>query len=652
MSQSHNPADSQALLQSMLQRLKLQPGREEQAHLHTPGPVTAASTWGQGEESRAASLQNSNNNPVNGFGVATNGVTSQELKISAADTCFDLKSDEKQPQNLGHSSPSQKNKTDGDLGENRVLGQATVSGINNADITSSDKTAGQMASVGNSVSTNVVSSMRQNQDWNQNFTPKAYTWSLKNDTDTREEDNKVSHFGNGGFGAMAQNKDVQLVSSNLITTNNSVRKKTRPSENKTRKWTQKIKERWRDRQGSFAKKGKEETAEQKWEFGPGVLPPDQVPAGENQINLISTSNKDAETNLSSVDNSGFIKTPSEDTEYSNSDRRLRSSSDFDFGLGSFSLLDEIVKDQEWAKFLNPTSANQRQTEEPLSQPKTQINSYDAQSSRMLNKPGGGENQWRFRSSESSSSTVFSMAQISPNAFSPVSMDISGVKLQQDVNRESGQPEPMEDSQHQLGQHLRPPSFIEPANTQLNSSLKSRVSLTRKRHHQPNENRAERLLTEKISDGEEAKREASTSFMSLTRQTGESQHDGIIPLYLTNSPHTPTSPSSSLPPRRGVLKQSISHDSESSMETLTKRRRVEENRRVRFAEEVMTIESPDQDMDSRVSEEDSEDEEEDSVTEREHELEEEVIDEVVPHRRHALPAWIRALKRKNTGRKRR
>lgn len=81
------------------------------------------------------------------------------------------------------------------------------------------------------------------------------------------------------------------------------------------------------------------------------------------------------------------------------------------------------------------------------------------------------------------------------------------------------------------------------------------------------------------------------------------------------------------------------------------RRVEENRRVRFSEQVMTIAPPELELDAADSEEDS-GAEEDSVTEQECEVEQVVTGEVAPARRAALPAWIQALKRRNMGRKNR
>ncbi|XP_035525211.1 uncharacterized protein zgc:113229 isoform X2 [Morone saxatilis] len=673
MSQSRNSTDSQALLQSMLQRLKLQPGREGQTFLHTTLPITAPSTWGQAGETGASNLQKVNNSPVNGFEFGTNGVPSKQLGISAVDGNID-----RGIQQPGHgtevdsgliSFPTQKDNID-DTGEKRVLGQATQPGITStgtgqlfpvkslkhADITSFERTDGERVSFGSSPMTrhtpsdkDAVTSMGQNQDLDRGFTPRVFVWSSKPtdaNVDTGSQGDKVLHMGNGGFGDLAQSKGTQIVQTDQNTTNNSFRRKQRPSENKTRRWTQKIKERWRDRPGSFGKKGKEEDGreDQKSKQGTELL------AAET---LITTSIKEEERTPASLDSSDTRVTPPTHTEDSTNEGRMRSTSDFEFGLGSFSLLEEIVTGQEWAKFLNPnllvTSANQSPSEELKIPP----NPYDSSQS-PVKQQGGVNNQWSFRSTEASPISDFSMAQISPVPLLPVSMDLSEGRQQQ-VPRVADQSEPMEDGQTQsdmqsrdsrLGQRLRPVSFVQPADILNNSVLKSRAHQNRKRQHQS----AKRLQTEKISD---ANRGGSISSLSPTsshvmEESGESGRDNVIPLYTLNSPLPPLSPSSLspfAPAPRGVLKHSISQDSESSVEVVTKRRRVEENRRVRFSESVMTIDPPELDLDATDSEEDS-GADEDSVTEQGCEVEQAVIEEVAPAaRRSALPAWILALKRR-------
>lgn len=148
---------------------------------------------------------------------------------------------------------------------------------------------------------------------------------------------------------------------------------------------------------------------------------------------------------------------------------FRPASDFELGLGSFSLLEEITKGQEWAKFLNPnlstsSTSNQRPTEEPMSQLKNQLNPRNSsQSNGILNQLGSGSNRWSFKTTEPSPAFGFSMAQTSPDTFPPANLDFLGGKWQQ-----ADQSEPMEDGQNhtdmqsgasRLGQQIRPPSFV-------------------------------------------------------------------------------------------------------------------------------------------------------------------------------------------------
>ncbi|XP_032383081.1 uncharacterized protein zgc:113229 isoform X2 [Etheostoma spectabile] len=673
MSQSHNPKDTQALLQSMLQRLKLQPGKESQAYLHTPVPTTTASTWRQDGERAATNIQKVNSSPVNGFEFGSNGIPSKEFGTSAADSNFGLKGGKiQQPggcevdRNL-FSFPSQKDNIDGDTGEDRVLGQATLPGITprgrgqlfpaeslkDADITSFERT--DRVSLGSSAETkhilsnkDAVTSMGQNPDL------QVCKWSLKPaNVDTGSKCNEVLHMKNREFGASAQSKDMQI-----IPTSSSSRRKPRPSENKTKRWTQKIKERWKDRPGSFGKKAKVE--------GGRVMVNDSEQGAEistqKQLltagHLINTPNKEEEGILPSVHSSDRSIAPPTHTEDATNEGKMRLSSDFEFGLGSFSLLEEIVTGQQWAKFINPNqsaySANQRPSELQIPP-----NPHDSgQSYLNLNQQGGVNNQWSLRETEASPDLDLSMAQISPDAFQAVSMDVSEGKQAavRDVHSEADQSEPMEH-----GHTCRPPLFVKPENILDKLALNSRVHLNRKRQHQSAERRDERLQTEKISNGKEAYREGSISSLSLTsnhamEETGESQHDNIKPLYTRNSNPPPLSPSTLFAPApRGVLKHSISQESQSSMGTVTKRRRVEVNRRVRFSEEVVAITPPELDPDATDSEEDS-GAEEDSVIEQECEQEEEEEEQAgtkrveAPTRRPALPAWILALKKWNTGKK--
>lgn len=679
MSQSHNPTtDTQALLQSMLQKLKLQPARESQSCLHTSVPIASPSMWGQDGQRGTSDFQRVNNSPVNGFeskeeiklGFAANGSPSKDF----VDNNLGLKGRKiLQPspsyEDSGFtSSSSQKDNINSNRGENKAVHGITTSDIGqlfpekshkDADVTSFERTG----SSGNSATENHIPSdkdatVAQSQDQPQGFIPRVYTWSLKTtETNTGTQETQVSGVGNGGFGALAQSKDAQIISSGQNTTNSSSRRKLRPSENKTRRWTQKIKEKWRERPGSFGKKEKEEGGKvDQSEHGVQNSPQNQPLATGNVVHL---PNEEGERSLTSPDSSDRRETPVTQSEDGISEETSRPTSDFDFGLGTFSLLDEIVRGQEWAKFLNPTlpatTAHQRPPEDTLDQLKIPQNPYDSSKSPLiLNQHVGGSNAWSLSLSSQSSSPDFSMAQVSPDASVPVSMDITEGKQVQHVHRLADQSEPMEHVQFDqsgLGLQLRPPS-AEPVNIVDNSLLKSRLHINRKRQHQPEERRR----TETTTDGKDTGSMFSPSNHEMD-ETGGSQRHNVTSLFIQNSSPSPSSLSTSSPcspTPRGVLKYSVSQESESSMETLTKRRRVENARHVHFSEQVVTIAPPELDLDTSYSEEDSV-AEDDSLIEDDYEgdrAEAVVLEEVIPARRPVLPAWIRALKRKNTGRKNR
>lgn len=342
MSQSPNSTDSQALLQSMLQRLKLQPGKEGQAQLHTTGPVTAASTWGQGGNRGASSdFQKFSSSP------GTNGIPSKEFRNPAAYSNFSFKFGEQQQGHGGEvdrgfiSFPSQKDNSNGGTGDSMVLGKATQPAITPAGTgqlfpttssneafkdTSFERTETEKWNFGSSaLKRNMPSNpdagqtMGANENQDHGFKPKAYLWSLKTaDVLTGGQDSKVLNVANGEFGAMGESKDVQVSPDSQITTNSSFRRK-QSSENKSRRWTQRLKERWKDRQG---KKGKEEqgrTGDQKTEVSSVFLflhnhEKSEVATCFSQIshpnqvteNLIDATTKDDRT-LHSLDSSGSTK---------------------------------------------------------------------------------------------------------------------------------------------------------------------------------------------------------------------------------------------------------------------------------------------------------------------------------------------------------
>lgn len=782
MSQSYgSTTDTQALLQSMLQRLKLQPGTESLGCLNQPSPTEAVSTWGQNGHTAAPDLQTvgrTNNIPVNGFGAVaaessqTDGSTKEpkeegrgglinnaqkehemkrwdsreEYGIPALDSNFDQPANSpkdregQQPNHGGRtdmgqettafpsspsliSSPSYKDNIDSDRGENGGFGQAVspvvtptgqqlfpAESLKDADVTSLKGTEneihGEKEGNGNSTMEKCIPSenftvkdavinyrdnrasppdtspltsgtlgQSEGQDDTstsvQGFTPRVYDWSLKTtetSPGTGSEEKKMLHLGNGGLGVSAQNNDMETVLASQRTVNGSSEKELKKPvfETKTKRWTHKIKERWQ-RRGSFGKKEKEVEGrtemknEEKVEFSPQSQPE----------NLINMANMEGGKIPDSLDRSGPIDGPPTLSEGCAADSRIRSFSDFEFSLGPFSLMEEILTGQEWAKFLTPglsaISTNQGPSEQPTSQLETTLTPQDSDGGKLSMipyQPAGVNNQWNFSGNESSQVCGFGMAPVSTD-----NMDISEVNHipEQNLQSEDNQSEPMEHSHVQSDMESEESgpkaqeavSIKKPADVLDTLALRSRVLLNRKRVHHSQEKRGESLQAEEgeMRDRKEAETDESKSSprTTTTHETEEVTEDSVLTLYpLKPSLPSPSSCTSPIRAPRGVLKHSISQDSESSllMETVPKKRRVDEARRVRFSEKVVAIPPLELDPDDVDSEEDS-GTEEDSTIEEEDGMEQAAMEEVVaPAPRAALPAWILALKKRKPGRKHR
>lgn len=258
MSQPQSSTDTNVLLQSMLQRLKIQQERVTQAFSHTAlPPAGAASSTGLEGEAGATSFQNTGSSPVNGFGLY-NGTSPKDLRKFGVGKNF--------------SSPNQKHSSDrGASNKDSWFGQITQPGMSPAGTAGSLKDAGVISLDGATAAR--VSSAERTSDAGQSlgqiqdqvFTPKVYSWSLK-PTDERNgtggPEHKVQVVGNEGSEGSAQDKDSRTVLTERNPTNSLSRRTQRPSGNRARRWTQKIKEKWWERQGSFGKKAKEEPREQ------------------------------------------------------------------------------------------------------------------------------------------------------------------------------------------------------------------------------------------------------------------------------------------------------------------------------------------------------------------------------------------------------
>ncbi|XP_077434471.1 uncharacterized protein LOC144059343 [Vanacampus margaritifer] len=603
MSELSNPPDSQALLQSMLERLKLQPGRERHAHAHAGEPLPPAPKWGRDGVESIENHKKQQDELTNGY---VYGVPAKGFGVSLADSTFNPKDGERSQS--GHGCEHYKGhfffspqKDNNHMGVNLVSENVTLPQISNAS--TGQHSAKALPSLERADAGVQRDDISGNNDQHHEFKHNVNDWSWgSTDFTVDNQRNKSFHDENGGFGDLSKWRDMQMVPHK----DSMIKRKQRSSENKARRWTEKLKERWLERPG---KKGKDESKE------------DGMNMSSAQSRLINTFHQDAEATFPSLGSSEYVTAQSADDT---TDAFIRSSDDFHFGFSTVSLLEEIVSGQEWAPFLNTTSvvsSTNRRT------PKKTLSILD-----VTPKPDHTDaHQWSFRGSESL-----------PDYTIPDAVDLPEAPSHNNTaHSEADQPEPMEQGQgqphvqsKQSGIMQPKASYVERADILDDSPPTSRVN--RKRQHHSAE-------TSQMG----WRREGQQDELPNSHEMDDAEE------YRTNGSSVPAVPSHSLcgPAPRGVLRHSASQNSDSSWES--KRRRVEPNRRVRFAEAVQEIPPLEVDLDPWDSEEEygtelgfgSEEEEDDEHTATEEEKE-------VPARRLVLPAWIRALKKKNTGRKRR
>nr|XP_057919543.1 uncharacterized protein zgc:113229 [Doryrhamphus excisus] len=595
MSQPGNPPDSQALLQSMLERLKLQHGRERQAspawETDGPGPIQ--------------NHQRINEGFTNGYEL---DVPAERPAVSSVGRNQTHKDAETFQQYRGHfPHPLQKDNTCVDMVENTTLPQIFHASQGRPLRTGGgdkwDKVNGH-----EDTATGRDQGLKDTSGW---------SWGSTSFT-TDNQDNKGFHAGNGLYGSLSKWRDMHMTpkKGGVATT----RQKQRSSESKARRWTEKIKERWKERPGS--RKGKEGFTDKM---------DDQ---GSTPKRLIVASNQDAGESLP-WRHSG--ESPVTQSEEDTIDGFIRSSDDLQFGFSSINLLEEIISGQEWAKFLNPalsaSSTNQRPPEETVSS-RTSMSNNDGPDALVPHQSGGLNRGWSFRGSESLPAYNFPAGGNIPEI-----RDSTG-------HVEVDPSEPMDQGQSPARERLKESARVQARSSNveradvLEDSPINRVS--RKRQHHSEETSHQGWT----QDGQNG---FTSSLSSHSMDDSQEHHPSVVfrpngsPVGPPVSPRAPT-------PTRGVLRNSAFHNSDSSRES--KRRRVEPNRRVHFAEKVEWIPPVQVEAEASDSEEDY-GTEGGSVTEEEEEDYEAPVEmKEVPTRRPALPAWILALKRKNTGRKRR
>ncbi|XP_061690019.1 uncharacterized protein zgc:113229 [Syngnathoides biaculeatus] len=624
MSQSSNPPDSQALLQSMLERLKLQPGRERHACEHTGEKLPHASTLGTDGVGTVLNLKKEEVDLTNGYVFSLPG---KRFGVSSVDTSLTSKYGEGlQPvhdleQYRGHFFfPPQRDRSqmDGDT----VLENVTLPPMSNAS-TGQQFLAKTFPSFGKTDTGEQQDNISGYKDQDNNgFQNNVHDWSWgSTDFAAGSQRNKSFHTENGGFGDLSKSKNMQMIPHKGISS--MTKRKQRSSENQARRWTQKLKERWMERAG---KKGKDEPKE----------------GGMNktsaQSHFLNTSHQDAKLTLPSLDS---CENATEQSEDDTIDAFIRSSDNFQFGFSSVSLLEEIVSGQEWAKFLSPSCSgspiNQETQEKKLSSLSVTPNRNGPSTFRVY-QSGGVNREWSFRGRES-----FPIYNV------PISVNLPEVPTQNNtVYSDADQSEPMEQGQIQSHVQLKERALVQPRISHVeradildDSPPTTRVN--RKRQHHT----AEMSQMDWSQEGQGVSEELRNSHMM-----DNADEQNKTPFSSPNGSSTLSVPSNLFPccpVPKGVLRHSTYQNADLSRES--KRRRVEPNRRVHFAETVQEIPPVLVDQDIWDSEEEHgtelgselEDEKEKPCMTAEEEKE-------VSARRPGLPAWIRALKRKNTGRK--
>lgn len=262
MSQSPNSTDTQAVLQSMLQRLKIQQGKDSATQQHTHVPISTVSTCAE-EVAEASSVQKLNNGPIGGLEFGSNGIPSRLLRISEAGQSVSLKDEVARKPVLnwevdkGHISfPVHKDQSDDGTSQNTQLrippaetGQLVPAELPKDGNVTSTRVDVQTVNIGG------VTVSGTEQTWNQGFQPKVFAWSSSPTHAAGTPRYRVLPLENGEF---SPSTDTHMTATDLDKERGGFSSNQQSTGNKTRRWTQRIKARWKDRQGSFGKKQKEE----------------------------------------------------------------------------------------------------------------------------------------------------------------------------------------------------------------------------------------------------------------------------------------------------------------------------------------------------------------------------------------------------------
>ncbi|KAB5570993.1 hypothetical protein PHYPO_G00219830 [Pangasianodon hypophthalmus] len=382
-------------------------------------------------------------------------------------------------------------------------------------------------------------------------------------------------------------------------------------------WTQKMKEKWKERHKSIPRREQDDSERQEQsKVANRIRSPIPIQTGPNETNTTTAFNEEVSVQSQPINN-GPVESISSPLDHM---------SETLFSPGSFNLMEEIFTGQEWAKFLPYSTSSQLASSSIPQDQRIGLTSSISQSSQneqtllsqwnyreatgldlgmtqskmnsgsfhnmdtteyMFNQrktsdfgmhPMSELHNGQYGLSDSGSNHVESMdLHVSPlgnNYTIKEQAHIYPYKQSNSIQLNINQTLPSEQSANQSQAteitHKQPGSVHEVLpqldlsylQSKDNSSLKKQVSLSRKRGHS-------------------TERRGSNEWRSETAEIHEWRHNS-----------SPSDPAPSLSPASSIssLQHSISQDSESSVstETVIKKRKVENKRHVRFADEVTIV----------------------------------------------------------------
>ncbi|XP_036424713.1 uncharacterized protein zgc:113229 [Colossoma macropomum] len=486
---------------------------------------------------------------------------------------------------------------------------------------------------------------------------------------TSEEHSDHSGVCSEGVGDIR--KDSINVPDKIMRTRTSRTSKKKWEDPGKKRWTQKVKERWKERHK------KDRDGKQKQEPN-DVAKNDHCPAptkssDDNTTATLSEQNISDNSTIATLNeqntihpepiNNGLDEAPPSPLDHM---------SESIFSFGSFNLMEEIFAGKEWANFFQTSTCSQPESPCITADKTMESPSSISQSPHREHTTG---NLWDYQEAssqmnsesfqqdmditEQTRTSDFSLALSQTFEFLKDQSELFASNQTQSMDLGLSQSENDDQTKYQ-------PQLLDPhRNYQQNTAeasyhqlLSSEQNLNQSQQSDPNHTQPESVHKEFLplldlsylqpKDSSSLRKLGSRKRGHCTLRRGSSDRGGSetgeVDEWRDNAPLYSLRPAPSLSPASSIssLQHSISQDSESSAstETVVKKRRLENTRRVRFAEEVIFLPP-------LVLSEDYDDGDDDYDNEEEGEASDEDDDDVPeePQSRPSVPNWIVALRTK-------